>query len=809
MSILKKLGLAPKRRKGAPNIGENRKKELLEAAQKKNLYLRLVIFFVFMAVVLWFLPQSGLRQSLNYTMHEPWRNDDLTAPFTYALLKSPEEIQEERAEVRQNTPPIFHESPDAVQSMEQSVENAFQNLQPVLVSWFQWQRSRDEQSRSRSADSLRFAQELELSGTSLSGSSLEHLLENYRELRNSGDPIGNFIGEMVRTDLLRLIERLSAQGVINRDKDQIDANELTVRNLDEQTERVLPADQPMDMEEASEWARSQLSQRFDPSTSRLALELFLPILEPIWIYSEEDSQQQLQDALSEISATQGAVAQGQVIVRRGDIVDEEVANMLRSLASARADNATALERGFRFLGEGIILLVTTLFFLFYLFLYRRKIFDASSMFLLVFLVLGLIVIASGIVYQLDDLSPYLVPVAIAPLILTIIFDSRVGLLATITLAIITATYHDHQADYLIATIIACSYGVFSVRDINKRTQFFVTTPLVVFIGYLLVTSGFALSRYGGWETWINQLTWISINSVFILFTYPLILFFEKTFNVTTDFTLLELSDTNLPLLKELMTKAPGTFHHSLQVANLAESAASAIGANALLTRTGALYHDIGKMNKPGYFIENQTGVNEHNKLKPRMSALVIKAHVSDGVKMAKEYDLPETLIKFIQTHHGSSIIRYFYEKAKSEAEQESDVHEEDFRYDGPTPFSRETGILMLADSTEAASRAMKDPTYSKLENLIQRIVDGHLQEGQLDHCPLTLQEIDIIKKSFLKILLGVYHSRIEYPDQEADNAPADSTPKEKKKKKKKSSNDSSTKTNATGPSNEDGKAPNP
>lgn len=768
MSILKKLGLAPKRRKGAPNIGENRKKEQLEAAQKKNLYLRVAIFIVFMAVVLWFLPQTGLRQSLNYTMHEPWRNDNLTAPFTYALLKSPEQIQQEQTDIRQSTPPIFHDSPEAVQRMEQAVESTFQTLQPVLDSWIQWQQSREEQTGSRSTDSLRFAQELELSGTDLSDNALNHLLENYREVSESGDPMGTFIGEMIRADLLRLIDRLADRGVINRDKDQIESDEIALRNLSEQTEQLVSVNQTMDMEEATEWVRSQLAQRFDPATSRLALDLFLPILEPVWIYSEEDSEQQLQDALANISPTQGAVAQGQMIIRRGDIVDEEVSNMLRSLATARAGNATTLERWFRFLGEGLILLVTTLFFLFYLFLYRRKIFDTSSMFLLVFLVLGIVVIASGVIYQLDDVSPYLVPVAIAPLILTIIFDSRVGLLSTITLAIITATYHDYQADYLIATIIACSYGVFSVRDINKRTQFFVTTPLVVFIGYLLVISGFALSRYGGWETWTNQLTWVSINSIFILFTYPLILFFEKTFNVTTDFTLLELSDTNLPLLKELMTKAPGTFHHSLQVANLAESAASAIGANALLARTGALYHDIGKMNKPGYFIENQTGLNEHDKLKPRMSALVIKAHVSDGVKMAKDRGLPDTLIEFIQTHHGSSIIRFFYEKAKSEAEQETEVREEDFRYDGPIPFSRETGVLMLADSTEAASRAMKDPTYSKLENLIQRIVDGHLQEGQLDHCPLTLQEIDIIKKSFLKILLGVYHSRIEYPDQESE-----------------------------------------
>lgn len=272
-----------------------------------------------------------------------------------------------------------------------------------------------------------------------------------------------------------------------------------------------------------------------------------------------------------------------------------------------------------------------------------------------------------------------------------------------------------------------------------------------------------------WEVILQNGVFISINCLFILFTYPIILLFEKIFGVTTDFTLLELGDTNQPLLKELMNKAPGTFHHSLQVANLSEAAASSINANPLLVRVGALYHDIGKMVKPEYFVENQAGgFNEHDKLKPQMSAMVIKSHVSEGVKMARDYNLPKVIIDFIETHHGTSVIRYFFEKAKAnEEEVEKDTPiEETFRYDGPLPSTKETGILLLADGIEAASRAMKNPTYSKLESLVNRMVDDRVSEGQLSHSPLTFHDLHEIKESFISILVGVYHSRIEYPDDE-------------------------------------------
>ncbi|MEX2368402.1 MAG: HDIG domain-containing metalloprotein [Balneolaceae bacterium] len=767
MGILEKLGLAQKKKEGAPMIGENKKKEQEAAADYKRKYIRWSIFVGFLAILLYALPQTSFRQVASYTVGEPWRADDLTAPFTFALQKSEAELEEERQQIQRNTSPIFHINHNARITIQSRLDSIFRNVQPVLDAHLQWQRARQAPDLSASTDSIRFVDERSNSGIELSESSWNTLLEDYTAAHLESDTYQGYIGTDLRTRITNLTRELLNEGVLNISKSELDNNEITLRDLRERTERNVSLANVRDMNEAREYASYTFSNIYSASEySDLALELFTRILVPNWIFSTSDTQSRLDEAMEEISTTKGAVAQGQVIIRNGDIVTQEKANMLRSLADARAETASEIERWLRFGGEVIVITIVSLFFLFYLYLYRRSIYEDNAMFLLVFLVMGILCLASGIIHSFDNLSPYLIPVAIAPLILTIIFDSRVGLMATITLAVITAIFHDNNFDYLIATVMACGFGVFSVRDINKRTQFFVTTPVVVIIGYVLVLAGFALTRFGGWDTLLDQLFFVLVNAVFILFTYPLILFFEKSFNVTTDFTLLELNDTNLPLLKDLMNQAPGTFHHSLQVANLAESAASSIGANALKCRVGALYHDIGKMKKPAYFIENQSGQNEHNKLKPRMSALVIKAHVSDGVTMAREHDLPDTIIDFIKTHHGKSLIKYFYEKALKNAENESEIQEEDFRHDGPIPFTKETGILLLADSVEAASRAMKDPTYSKLENLITRLVDDYVHEGQLKHCPLTFHQLDIIKKTFLNILVGVYHSRVEYPEDE-------------------------------------------
>jgi len=787
MGILEKLGLAQKGSKGAPVIGEKKKREEEASTLKRNPYIRALILVGFLAVLIVSVPRSSFKDPLNYTVGQPWRAEDLTAPFTFALKKTSSEIEQEQETIQRTTPPIFHVEHNARIEIQSNIDTLFKNMQPVLEAYLEWQTAKTEQNRTATDDSLRFAQEKNVSGIDLSEEAWNVLLENYVKV-HSGDqepntrtaPTDRFVGVDLKLRLENLINELLRDGIINVDKIDLTLDEITVRDLKESTERTYSVANVRDLDEAQEYARFRLSRSYFEEIAAAGSQIFNQVIEPNLIYNQKETQARIDEAVDNISATKGAVAQGQVIIRKGDIVTPEKANMLRSLAEARAQNATDTERWLRYIGDVLSIIAITTVFFFYLYLYRRSIFENNAMLLLVFIAMGLICVASSVAYSINDVSPYIVPVAVAPIILTIIFDSRVGLLSTICLALLTGLIIGNNFEYVAATTVACSLGLFSVRDIKKRSQFFFTTPGIVFGSYAIVLIGFNMTVLEGLNDLLSDLLFVGVNAVFILFTYPLILLFEKVFKVTTDFTLLELSDTNLPLLKELMTKAPGTFHHSLQVANLSEAAAGAIGANGLLCRVGALYHDIGKMDNPGYFVENQSGPNEHEKLKPRMSALVIKAHVSTGVKMAREHNLPESVIDFIQTHHGTSLIKFFYEKAKEMADTSKDeIREENFRYDGPLPRTKETGILLLADGVEAASRAMKDPSYQKLENLVNKMVDDRVNEGQLSKCPLTFQDLRTIKESFLNILVGIYHSRVEYPEDKKDEQDVEKAAKEK------------------------------
>lgn len=778
MSILEKLGLARKKSPGAPIIGKKKKKQEESSSLKRNIYVRTGIIIGFLTLLILSVPQASFKGPTNYNIGDPWKAEDLTASFNFAINKSAEEIQQEREAVRQTTSPIFHVDQNADIIMESRIDSVFRNMQPVLQQYAQWQNSKINSTGTVTQDSLSYIQARSTSNLAISDATWNALLENYWQVVNEDQqpetktaPVTEFIGNDLRSSMRSLVDELLVDGIINIDKSGQNNKEITIRDLEQRTEQNKNLANVRSLQEAREFASFRFTRNYFEDIANAGTEIFSQILKANLVYNESETQEKIEEALSQISSSKGAVAQGQVIIRRGDIVTKEKANMLQSLADARAQNASDLERWLRYGGDVLAILSILTIFFFYLYLYRRSIFENNSMLLLVLIAMSLICVSSAIVYELDNISAYIVPVAITPIILTIIFDSRVGLISTITLALLTGLINGNDFEYVTATTVACSLGLFSVRDIKKRSQFFFTTPGIVFLCYAIVIIGFNMTGFEGWTELFSNLKFLIINAIFILFTYPLILLFEKSFNVTTDFTLIELSDTNLPLLKELMTNAPGTFHHSLQVANLAEAAAGNIGANGLLCRVGSLYHDIGKMENPGYFTENQTGANEHDKLKPRMSALVIKAHVSNGVKLAEEHGLPELLIDFIKTHHGTSTIKFFYDKALKNADSEKDeIREKDYKYDGPLPRTKETGILLLADGVEAASRAMKDPNYQKLDNLINKMVDDRVYEGQLSKTPLTFQDLRAIKESFLNILVGIYHSRVEYPEDKKDKA---------------------------------------
>lgn len=376
-------------------------------------------------------------------------------------------------------------------------------------------------------------------------------------------------------------------------------------------------------------------------------------------------------------------------------------------------------------------------------------------------------------------SEYLVPVTVGAMTLTILFDARIGFMATTSVVIAMGLMMGQNIDFVIVSLFTATIAVYNIRELRNRSQLFITM-FALMGASILVVAGIGLFKEHDWTSMIVDIQSLMINSLLApIVTYGLIGLFEIGFEVTTDLTLMELLDYDHPLLKKAQQETNGTFNHSIVVGNLAESCAGAIGAHSLLCRVGAYYHDIGKMVKPEYFIENQyTGKNQHDNLTPTMSARIIRNHVKEGLALADEYGLPKIVSDFIPMHHGTTRVEYFYRMAMREAEQDgSKVDETQFQYPGPKPNTRETGILMICEAVEAAVRSINNPDIIKIESMINKIVKNRIEDGQLDDCPLTLDELDKIvgtvdgNTGMLPVLRGIYHIRIEYPDDPKNPAP--------------------------------------
>jgi putative nucleotidyltransferase with HDIG domain len=387
--------------------------------------------------------------------------------------------------------------------------------------------------------------------------------------------------------------------------------------------------------------------------------------------------------------------------------------------------------------------------------------------LLLAIVILLISVLAFIVQKIVVQVPieYLILVPAGSMLLTIIFDSRIGFYGTVVMALIAGGLRGNDYAFTVMNIVAGGLAAYTVRDIKNRSQIF-RSFLFILIGYVGSILAFGLERFSPLEQILINSGFAASNALISpVLTYGLIIFFERIFNITTDLTLLEMTDFNSPLLKKLATKAPGTFTHSMTMGSLVETAALEIGANPILARVGAYYHDIGKTFDPGSFVENQIdNQNVHEKLNPQKSAQVIIDHVNKGLEYAKENKLPQEIIDFIPMHHGTMVVTFFYEQAKKELGEEN-VSKDDFRYPGPKPNSKETALVMLADACESTIRSMTDADPKKVENVINNLIKQRIEDGQLDEAPITMQDIKKIKESFASILIGQHHKRIRYPKQ--------------------------------------------
>jgi hypothetical protein len=487
---------------------------------------------------------------------------------------------------------------------------------------------------------------------------------------------------------------------------------------------------------------------------------------PNVIYNERLTGKIEQQAIENLSSTRGMVQKGELIVAKNSSIDEDIFQKLESLRLSYEDNASKPnDRKLTLVGQFLLVSTVLSLLMSFLFLFRKDIFvDNRQISLILMVFTGMLVFLSlCIKFKLPSL--YYIPYCIVPIIIRILFDTRLAMNIHLLVVLIASFFLPNSFEFAFLQITAGMVAIYSIKNLVRREQFLLSA-LMILVNYFVTYLGISLIREGTIDAieWIKFLPFV-FSVLLSLLAYPLIYLFEKLFGITSDITLIELTNTNTHILRELAFKAPGTFQHSLQVANLAEAAIFKIGGNGLLVRAGALYHDIGKMDNPQFFIENQNkGLNPHDKLPYEESAQIIIKHVLNGIEMARRNNLPEVIVDFIRTHHGNTRVDYFYQSFLKNF-PEKIVDENTFRYPGPIPFTKETAVLMLADSVEAASRSLKEPDAESINTLVERIIEYKLEQNQLNDSNITLKEIETIKLIFKTMLMGIYHVRIDYLKQ--------------------------------------------
>ena len=515
-------------------------------------------------------------------------------------------------------------------------------------------------------------------------------------------------------------------------------------------------------EKALAYCNQVLSARKDIDKTFL-LDLVLNRLLNNLVYDDALTARLEKEAIESLSVTRGMVQKDEILVSKGSVINDDVFQKLESYKKAFEDNSRVNgDRHLVMLGQFLLVTTALALLMVFLYLFRRDIYDDNRLVSLILLVITAMLGTLSLAIKLQMPNLYYIPYCIVPIMIRILFDTRLALNIHLLVVLIAGFYVPNSFEFAYFEITAGMVSIYSIKNLIRREQFLISALIITF-SYFVSFLGISFIREGTFLNinWMDFLPFV-VSVLLTLLAYPLIYIFEKVFELTSDITLIELTNTNAPLLRELAFTAPGTFQHSLQVANLAENAIYTIGGNALLVRAGALYHDIGKLENPLYFIENQSsGFNPHDKLPYEESAQIIIRHVSKGVEMAEKANLPEVVIDFIRTHHGDTRVDYFYQSFLKNYPEKL-INEKIFRYPGPIPFSKEAGVLMLADSVEAASRSLKEPDEKSISDLVDKIVKYKLDQDQLKDSAITLKDIETIKTIFKKMLMSIYHVRINY-----------------------------------------------
>lgn len=731
--------------------------------------VRLGLLAGLVAVTVLAFPRSRTLDQ-TYDVNDEWRGEPVVAPYTFAVFKDPAQLASEYAAVRAEVEPYFL----PVDSLDARIRARTDSLAAQIDAVAALVRSARTSSGGRALqDSIRAA---ELRASSILEASPEEWAALDR-LWNGPDSLAAPVrigGWLDAAEAVAL--SVASRGVMDLVRDSLRSNVLIVRNPRDRTDRLLGAQQVYGRREAQQAAERLVRQQMGSGSdaSNVVAAMARSLLRPSLVYLARETNDEVQRRLRSIPTTLGEVRSGEIVVERGQRLTPQLLRTLESLELVRKDTPAKDERRRTLAGQALLAGTTFLLFFLYLYLLRRHIFDSARHLVIITGVMAGVILLFGLAVRFAFLEMLAVPVALATVLFTVVYDSRVGIFATVTLALVGGHLLRYDLGYTFPTLFACTLVAFSVRDLRSWGQFFFSAALL-FLAYATVLGAGYLVGHQSAERFTGDLVQVVLHSAFVLVAYPLLGLFERFFGVTTDLTLLNLSHPSQKLLTQLQEAAPGTYSHSLQVASLADACASAVGADPLLTRVGALYHDIGKMRQPEFFIENQRrGENPHDALAPHLSALVIAGHVPEGIAIARQHRLPDTVVRFISQHHGTTRIEYFYRRARAAAEAAAEtpsgakapeVDEQDYRYPGPRPDCKETAILMLCDGCEAASRSLDDPTPHKLTALVDGILEARRADGQLDRSDLTFDDLRRIRNTIIRLLVGHYHGRVKYPEE--------------------------------------------
>ena len=745
-----------------------------------NKFPILIFFGLSFAISLTFPTGFSIRYSyqLNDIANEP-----IIAPFDFGILKTDQKLTKDLDEARNSVPFSFSRDQDFVDNQIAIIDTFFIYLNDIYSAHDLFISSQDSLYKYRYEPEFESYQSSFIADSTTYVTLYSEFLDQYQfqidkaqwdQLLGINESLTEPLNlELFKNQIKQICLNRWAEGIIDEPLENIFSNEISIVQGGELV--IAPTKNYNDIETAWKKNREEVNQIYDNELdikSTLSYELINEFTKPNILFDKDLTESRQKERLDKVSRFQGTVLANELIVDTNNRITESVLLKLKSLqleSERRLGYERAADKFREYLGAFFVVSILLFLLFSFFYIYRNEYFIESKLLLLIGLLMYLIVFFSWIIVSYQ-LPVYIIPIAMFSILLTVLLDTTVSLISSTILILLVSLLIGNDLDFAIVQFFISFIAILSVRKLRKRRQIIATMLTLVFCSLFVFFSVMLFKGIDFLDYNYSTVGYLALSSFLCpILAFGLVPLFESFFGITTDLSLIELLDYDQPLLKKLMEDAPGTHTHSVKVGTLAESCANAIGARALLCRVGSYYHDIGKIKKPEYYAENQTGENKHDSITPHMSAKILKQHVTDGLSLADEYGLPNIVKDFIETHHAKNRMEFFYKKA---LENDSKVDENEFRYPGPKPSSKETGIVMLAEAIEAQANSLKNPTLEKFETMIDKAIRSRLEDGQLDECPLTMEDLQKIKgrrdgkHGLLPVLSGLYHSRPEYPSKD-------------------------------------------